>query len=94
MLKIILLIILSSRYLGYLSLIKSILAWKIKPELFVRNSYRAKPKNGWMLSLNSSYQINKDFDLLMRTGYKTKGFISGQPIHKTVIISLGGEYRI
>ncbi|WCR54037.1 MAG: hypothetical protein PG981_001059 [Wolbachia endosymbiont of Ctenocephalides orientis wCori] len=69
------------------------LFWR-QPELFVKDPYRAKPKNGFMLMLNASYKTSDKLNVLFDVGYKTKGFIPGQYLGETSIINLALEYKM
>ena len=69
-------------------------SWWKQPNLFEKDPYNAKPKNGWMLVLNSLYKLNENLNMLMRAGYKTKGFASGQHLNKTPILSVGMELKL
>ncbi|WP_375603892.1 hypothetical protein NOX90_05770 [Wolbachia endosymbiont of Anurida maritima] len=57
-------------------------------------SYREKPKNGFMFTIDTRYEISKDINILCDIGYKSKGFIPGQYLDKTLIANLALEHRI
>jgi len=65
-----------------------------QPELFVEDPYRAKPKNGYMAVLNGSYKVTNSMSLIARAGYKTKGFVPGQFLEKTPILSIALQYKL
>ncbi|MDC0865279.1 hypothetical protein OAP56_04965, partial [Rickettsiaceae bacterium] len=65
-----------------------------QPELFVEDPYRAKPKNGYMAVLNGLYKVTNSMSLIARAGYKTKGFVPGQFLEKTPILSIALQYKL
>jgi hypothetical protein len=67
--------------------------WR-QPELFMKDPYREKPKNGFMFTINSSYKASKDFNILCDMGYKSKGFIPWERINQGLNIGLALEYKM
>uniref|UniRef100_A0A3B0IXS8 Uncharacterized protein n=1 Tax=Wolbachia endosymbiont of Aleurodicus floccissimus TaxID=2152762 RepID=A0A3B0IXS8_9RICK len=60
----------------------------------MEDPYREKPKNGFMFTIDTRYEISENINMLCDIGYKSKGFIPGQYLDKTLIINLALEHKI
>ncbi|RYE06300.1 MAG: hypothetical protein EOP33_03695 [Rickettsiaceae bacterium] len=67
--------------------------WK-QPELLVNTPYSAKLKNGYMIAINSKYQIRDDLNIFTDVGFKNKGFVIGQHIKKTPLLRVGFNWTL
>ncbi|MGI4775475.1 MAG: hypothetical protein ACRYE9_00850 [Janthinobacterium lividum] len=65
-----------------------------QPELLTLDPYNAKIKKGYMLVLNTKYQVKDDLSIFADLGFKTKGFIVGQHLAKTPIIRAGFNWAL
>lgn len=67
--------------------------WK-QPIFGVKDPYRAKPKNGGMLLVTTTYSMNDRLNILFEAGYKTKGFLPGRVMDKTPLLRAGFEWKL
>jgi hypothetical protein len=67
--------------------------WR-QPKLFLDDPRHAKIKNGGMFTLRANHRVNKDWLLFADLGYKTQGFVVGQPLDRTSMLRFGFEWTL
>lgn len=65
-----------------------------QPKLFTVESYKEKPRFGFMINFNSAYSIKNNLDLTFDAGYKTNGFLPGYFIDKGIIFTAGLRWQL
>lgn len=68
-------------------------AFWYQPEMNFGNFFAGKKAPGVLLNLKPSFQVVKNFFVNTQLGYKTKGFIQGEPLDSALLLRLGLSFR-
>lgn len=62
--------------------------WK-QPQLFSKYPTNTSSKLGVMLTLRGEYTLTQNFRIMSRLGYKTQGYVQGEPLGTSFIFGMG-----
>ncbi len=69
-----------------------IFLWR-QPQLSAATVETAGDRYGIAEYVNCAYNVNRNFALISEVGYKTPGYIQGEPLNSSVIVRLGFRYK-
>lgn len=68
-------------------------AWR-QPKLLINDPRHAKIKNGGMVTLKAEHQMSESNSVFADVGYKTQGFVMGQPLAKAPFVRVGFNWNL